>query len=342
MTVMIGCLLGGAIVSSDRMKLFQGQSGFYYEKPNAKELAVTRAQIKDYWEKAAKEERTEIQDIGLFRREEGKIITNPELNREAKGTVFETAGNMNLLVPGRLMMGSFVNDSDKNGCVISKKMAEELFSTYHVLGQVIYLEKTAYKIRGILDLTIPLCMIQGAEGSSYPYIRVDAPGVSLDAVRQKLAGILPEAEAIVSEGDFYYGVGTLFLWFPAWVLWIFLIKQGKKGIRWFERTHEKGKKTRIVVEMMRIALLAVGFGAGCCLLAASLHFTDDYVPTAWSDFGFWSELAEEKWRNFQILWENQLLICDLDMLTAFLGVSAASLLCGIFLSCMLRQNKNKE
>ena len=78
----------------------------------------------------------------------------------------EAAGDMRLILPGKLMMGSFVSDSDELGCVISKKTAEDLFSSYEVLNQILYLEGESYYIRGVLDLKEELCVVQGARGTA--------------------------------------------------------------------------------------------------------------------------------------------------------------------------------
>lgn len=321
--ILIGCILGLGIRFYGNLKTFSGTAGFYY-----KEDTITREQVQEFWKDASPETQREVQDIVLFRSKPGEDMSNPNLNRTVKGEVMEVAGNMNLIMPGTLMMGSFVSDSDDRGCVISRKTAEKLYSSYEVLGDVVWLENKNYYIRGILDVKYELCMIQGVKATAYPYIRVDAPRLPLSVMEQQLVGILPAEYDKISEGDLYQGIGGIMFWIPGWVLLFFIISYCRRGMKVLSaKEWNHGWQSR-ALEILKWGLPILAFTGSCGILLASLHFSDDYIPSAWSDFLFWSELLESKWGEFLSLLSGRLFYCDGKMLGNLAGVAATSIVGG--------------
>ena len=326
--------MGLAVHCFRNLEPFSSQTSFYYG-----EEVVTREQMQDLWENTSEDADREIESMALFRTRGEMKVANPNLNRKTEAEVMEAAGDMRLILPGKLMMGSFVSDSDEFGCVISKKTAEDLFSSYEVLNQILYLEGESYYIRGVLDLKEELCVVQGARGTAYPSVRVDAPGLPLSAVQQLLAGILPSDYEVLSEGVFYCGIGRIFLWFPAWVALFYGIHRGRKQIRRLKSRCCKGKQEKVILEVCKIALPVISFSGICGILLGSFSFSNDYIPTSWSDFAFWTELLDKKWSDFLGLAKHQLTICDSVMFSYLLSTVGASVMCGILLVILLREQK---
>ena len=326
--------MGLAVHCFRNLDSFSSQTSFYY-----REEVVTREQMQDLWENTSEDAGREIESMVLFRTRGEMKVANPNLNRKTKAEVMEAAGDMRLILPGKLMMGSFVSDSDELGCVISKKTAEDLFSSYEVLNQILYLEEESYYIRGVLDLKEELCVVQGARGTAYPSVRVDAPGLPLSAVQQLLAGILPSDYEVLSEGILYCGIGRIFLWFPAWVVLFYGIHRGRKQIRRLESRCCKGRQEKVRLEIFKVALPVISFSGICGILLGSFSFSNDYIPTSWSDFAFWTELLDQKWSDFLGLAEHQWSICDSVMLSHFFCTFGASVMCGILLVIWLQEQK---
>lgn len=329
--ILAGCILGLGIRFYGTLKTFSGLSGFYY-----KEEVITREQVQKFWKDVSPEAEREIQDIVLFRKKSKKKISNPNLSRSVKGEVLEAAGNMNLIMPGTLMMGSFVSDSDDRGCVISKKTAEKLFSSYEVLGGVIYLGKEGYYIRGILDVNYEFCMIQGTRGTTYPSLRVDAPRLPLSVVEQQLAGILPSDYGRVSEGDLYKGIGGLFFWIPGWVLFFLMAFYCRMEIRSLKLKNWEYRWQKTSIDLLKYGLPVMVFAGICGLLLVSLDFTDDYIPAAWSDFSFWTDLFKGKWGDILRLIKGQLSFFDRKMLGNLAGVMTTSIIEGFLIGLLFR------
>ncbi len=309
--IFLGCSIGADAGFYVRLAEIEGQSGFYYT-----EHALAREQTKKFWENASDDARREIRDITLFRESGGKRLENRDLNRESKVKLVETAGNMNLVTPGRLIAGVYVTDSDAKGCVISKKTADSLFGSLEVTGEQVAMGKNTYYVRGIVDTEGELCMIQGEKGRTYSCIRIEAPGIPLSVVRRRLAGILMEGKGWISEGDLYLGIGRILLYLPLWAVLFILLSRIRE----------------MLPEILRFMTPVAGFAGVCALLLISLRFSDDYVPNSWSDFPFFTQLVEEKKQAFLALINHPLYYADAQMLGCLAGILAAtSAICGILI-----------
>ena len=139
----LGIGIGAALGFYVRLAGIEGQSGFYYS-----EKLLAREKIDGFWEQASDDAKREIRDLALFQESKGKVLKNEDLNRETKVKLVETAGSMNLVMPGRLCAGTFVTDSDSKGCVVSKKTADTLFGSVEALGEQLTLGKDTYIVRG--------------------------------------------------------------------------------------------------------------------------------------------------------------------------------------------------
>ena len=77
---------------------------------------------------------------------------------------------MNLIMPGKLCAGSLVSSGDRAGCVISRGLAGKL--NLDGIGGVLQVLGREYQIRGILDVTDAVCIIQGDTGTQYSRVQV--------------------------------------------------------------------------------------------------------------------------------------------------------------------------
>ncbi len=277
-------------------------------------------------------------DMALFEIKADVLVENPGLNRSVSVTLGETAGAMRLLVPDTLMLGNFPSSGDERGCVISRKTAESLYSSREALGESLSLNGKDYMVRGILDRDAQLCLIQGGRDVSYSNLCVDAPGLPLSAAQQQLAGLLSLGAAVVSEGSLYRGIGGVFLWLPAWGLLFYFTKITAPLYRKTQTCFAGKPWGALLFTLLGQLRFILSFGAGCWILLVSLHFSDDYVPTAWSDFSFWTELFAQKSRSILILIKEPLLHCDLRMLGSLGGVVTLAVVETLLLILWFRQS----
>lgn len=317
--------MGIGIRCYENLKQFDGQIGFYYPQE-----AVTRIQLEDFWKNAPEDTKKEIQGLVLFQTETGIEIENQRLNRSEVGELIETAGNMNLVLPGKLIKGSFVTDSDRNGCVISRKAAEVIFGDWDIIGEDILIGKKNYIVRGIVDIEKILYMVQGDNEKSYPYIRVDTPKIPMSVVQQMLAGLIPGNCERISEGNLYFGVGCVLLSVPLWILLFIGLFRYRKVVTRI--------RNKVLNYILKIMVPVAGFAGACVLILISFKFSDDYIPTVWSDFEFWTELIQQKRDMFLMLLENPLQIVDGIMFKNLIGVIGVSV---VLVFCIFAINNRK-
>lgn len=308
-----------------------GQVGFYYtDEP------MTRGQLETFWGNASEKEKKEIQDIVLYRIEEKYMLSNCDLNRTTEAELVELAGNMQLAAGDCLLQGNFVAASDRKGCVLSKETAYQLFGTVKPIGETIWIlqaeeeriHKVPYEVRGVLNREDSLCMIQ-SNRDSYPYIRVKAKGVPLSLVKQRLAGLLPGETSWYSESDFYIGIGCFIVSLPLWVLLYQFIRWG--------RQYTGTMKTSVWREVWKCGLVIVGIVLAFGIVKMSIRFSEDYIPTAWSDFEFWGELFRQKIEMIRILIKKEWHWADGDMFRN-LGWCMCCSVMGIFTFIFFKKN----
>lgn len=309
----------------------EGQVGFYYT-----DETMTRKELEDFWENASEKEKKEIQDIALYRIEEKLMLSNCDLNRTIEASLIETAGNMQLAAGECLLQGNFVAASDRKGCVLSKETAYQLFGTVKPIGETIWIlqaeeeriHKVPYEVRGVLNRKDSLCMIQ-SNRDSYPYIRVKAKGVPLSLAKQRLAGLLPGETSWYSESDFYIGIGCFILSLPLWVLLYQFIRWGRQYIGTM--------KTSVWREVWKCGLVIVGIVLAFGIVKMSIRFSEDYIPTSWSDFEFWGELFRQKIEMIRILVKKEWHWADGDMFRN-LGWCMCCSVMGIFTFIFFKKN----
>ena len=156
LAAVIMALFAGMGIScySSLKKQAAGELGFVYRSPS-----VTREQMETWWQNAGEDERKYIKDMTLWKSPEEVNAVHTSLGRSAKAQLIRAAGNMNLIMPGKLCRGSLVSDGDNAGCVISRKLAQAL--NIDETGGSIQVAGKQYLVRGILDSRDTVCVIQG-------------------------------------------------------------------------------------------------------------------------------------------------------------------------------------
>lgn len=66
-------------------------------------------------------------------------------------------------------------------------------------------------------------------------------------------------------------------------------------------------------EVWKCSLVIGGIVLAFGIVKMGVRFSDDYVPTAWSDFEFWGELFRQKIEMMRILVKKEWHWTDMDM-----------------------------
>lgn len=319
LAAVIMALFAGMGIScySSLKKQAEGELGFVYRSPS-----VTREQMETWWQNAGEDERKYIKDMTLWKSPEEVNAVHTSLGRSAKAQLIRAAGNMNLIMPGKLCRGSLVSDGDNAGCVISRKLAQEL--NLDETGGSIQVSGKQYLVRGILDSRDAVCIIQGESGTLYNRVQVQFRNMPASGAERMLSGLLPGNADVKSEGDLFRGLGGLFLMAPLWVLFVM------SAVRLHRFYRDSGWKNW-VKEVCSICFPVAVIGGIGILVLISFHFSDDYIPGAWSDFSFFSRLALEKAEDVRVLMTQALDYRDRDMLVWTAGCMLAGSACSVII-----------
>lgn len=274
------------------------------------EESVTRARMETWWENADARKRDYIRNITLSRKQEKIEIRNKKTGAGTEILLIEAAGDMNLILPGRLCEGSLAGSEDRKGCVVSKGLAQKLNMTG--TGDILICRNQEYVIRGILDISDKICIVQGTDDRIYTRVQIKYEKMPASGLIQMLAGLLPGEADIKAEGDLYRGLGGFFLLMPLCTLFVLLMKA-------FHRFYRKEGRNAWIREGCSILFPVLVLGGVFLLAFWGLRFSDDYIPGAWSDFAFWPKLFQEKVQDIRKLIINQLDCRDRKMLLETAG-----------------------
>lgn len=314
------------------MALFAGIGIFCYgglKKQAAGELGliyrnvpITREQMETWWENAGENEKKYLKDMTLWREPEQVKAENVSLGQKAEAQLIRAAGNINLVMPQKLCAGSLVSAGDKAGCVISKGLAQKL--NLDGTGGKLEISGKQYLIRGILDSREAVCIIQGESGTTYSRVQVKYENMPASGAIQMLSGLLPGDADVRSEGDLFRGLGGLFLMVPLWILFAMSASR-------LHRVYRNADWKDWIKELCSICFPVLVIGGTGLLVLLSFHFSDDYIPGAWSDFSFFSRLAAEKAGDMKNLITQALACRDRDMLLLTAGCMLSGSACSVLI-----------
>lgn len=248
------------------------------------EEITTAEEIESIQEASKKEEG--IPQVALWKETEKAEVFCEDLERTDTAVCIALWGDVEQVFPGCLSAGNGLIKEDDKGCMVSEALAYRLFGSGDVLGKELTYEGSSYVIRGILDLEDPVFLREDGK-TGFPYMEVrEEPGSGMEQVRQILAriGRVPEEGAVI-EADMVCGLLRFAGLIPAGLL-LFLCYRilkkrfcGNSGVLW----------------ILRIAVLALclaGLGKSWC-------FSDDVIPSRWSDFEFFGELFRAQGENIR-------------------------------------------
>lgn len=245
-----------------------------------------------------------------------KNVENKEMGKQVSVTKIEVYGDMTTVIPSALVTGTFVQKEDVTGCIISSNAAEKLFGNRMVSGCSVSVDNGEYIVRGVLDSKEAILLISSQEGTfSNLEFRYGDSKYPASNTKADLGVLGLPAYGCFTEGNLYAGVARLFMGFP--FLWM--------GLLFTKRLYIQRKKERKIV-------LYIIIGSVCVLvfIKYSMVFSEDYIPSRVSDFGFWTNKLKEvrtdylQLLHYQMWYKEQLLLDNLRR--CFISVVASCFL----------------
>ncbi|WP_310602295.1 hypothetical protein [Anaerosporobacter sp.] len=231
----------------------------------------------------------ELPEITAYEMEEHRTIMDTRYEKSKDITKYLTYGNMAQILPLQICRGNYVYEEDYEGCILDKGTAYELFGSLDIIGQSIIMEETdsdssqlygeqiagtkqqEYYIRGILDTSYPIVMIQSREEkTTFHYLQLDYGNSSRGreyAEQLVMTYSLGSSFIIVDQNLIVRLLGNLL--FLPWLI-------GGTAVIW---------KVIHLSLLMRKVIPCICAIMGIVITAKEFAFFPlQYVPTKWSDF----------------------------------------------------------
>lgn len=267
---------------------------FYYDSP-----VLTGKEMKLFIQERDEEG---LPSVAAWKETEKESFTgNTDLVRQ--GSFLEVRGEMKTLFSRQLIQGNFPWQEDYQGCVISRRLSQELFGTDRGIGNAIQVRGENYLVRGILKGEENLLAVWAEENQEMENFRLSYDS-DLEPVSQaeeflyQMTGAEPDR---TFEGNLY-GALTRFLLFLPILTGSFLV--GVCSFRIARKQREKRKKLLWYL-LAGIFWLLFLWGLG-----RSIRLSSDYFPSMWSELSFYPQLIEEKIKGFRKLTGSKL--CQAD------------------------------
>ncbi len=270
------------------------------------------------------------------------MLENKNLSKAAQATAILLCGE-----PGLVFDGCQVPvQGDRDGCVISEGTAWELFGSIQVEGMEVSYGEAAYVIRQVLPIQGNIIAFQAAkpvengEGGQQKNGQAQAAGQqpmeeTLDRVMVKKQGGVSSRDLILELGMRYNlsvqmldiellrGVSGCCMLLAPFTVCAFVCQS-------FYRQCKKQKTMPGKIVMAGVSLLLMALSV--FLLKNQIQVPEDYIPSRWSEFSFWTGLWEEKAGAVKFLVGMDKAELDYGWVNPFFKAAGCGLLAEMFLA----------
>lgn len=241
----------------------------------------------------------------FWRQEEDSSIHARDLGRSAEADVLTAAGQTGIL----FQENSVLTEEDANGCLLSLDVAQKLFGSVNILGDEVTINGEKYEIRGVLKSKEGLAVVreragigvntilgQENQGKGFDRVKVKNQGEKGAKEMKNLLETRCGVEGTVLDLPLLGGICGMSVWIVPLIMCLQFLVWLLKNARNAKKPGEKCLWWGIAA-MFTVLLLY--------LAAGQLSIPKDIIPSRWSDFAFFSNLADEKARAFSFLMNSQ-------------------------------------
>ena len=250
----------------------------------------------------------------------------------AKAPVLELYGLAEEACSAAPVRGGFPARGDPKGCALSEGTAFTLWGGGNVLGQSVLWEDHIYYVQGVLKGEEALMVVQQSADSEAPM-----PNLQL---RFAVGGSRQAAEEFLSRTDFR-SAQLLDMPLVGWLLRLIAFLPVLFMGLWLliRLLHEALRARKDLPEFLRFLPILLGLGAvDIYLMTRGPKLPAALIPSGWSDFSFWSDLAANTAQRVKD-WLAYPLGRDIALLFALLGGALVIGLALLALAILLGKSK---
>ena len=265
-------------------------------------------------------------EVAGFAQSLSQRLTVKETSGSAALDILFVDGNAPLVWNLPVLTGALPMALDSEGCAIDRETALSLFGSIHVIGRSVWFVEQELIVRGVFSLPYGLSALAVDPGRGLAICPITAApeATTLTALEFTVSGegsVDGKARAtewmrqasLTASGTFddhkdQRIMLSELLTLPSYALFLSLCVELFRAISGFLRRtlllHRAYKENHVTPNRVFIALwscagstslflLAVLFAVAICLLPPIRSIPPSYLPTRWSDFGFWLTLMTD-------------------------------------------------
>lgn len=251
-----------------------------------------------------------VPEITAYEMEEHRKVSDTKFGKTKNVTKYLVYGGMNQILPIQIYSGNYVYENDYDGCMLDRDTAYALFGSLDVIGQQVVIDEKVinknaesnssssqgeqvttikqreYYVRGILDTSHPVVMVQTREDKTqFHYLQLDYGNSSRGREYvEQLMMVYPlgSSGVIVDQNLIVRLLGNL-LFLPWLFAGIVIVWKRVYLLTEYFKLQEFLKKTPLFfINLTMPSILAV---IGIVVTARRFAFFPlQYIPTKWSDF----------------------------------------------------------
>jgi hypothetical protein len=263
-----------------------------------------------------------IPAVAAWNAERNIKVENPDLPFDDRVLCIIVKGDKEQVIKDPLLEGGYGYRDDEEACIISKGTAWKLFGSTHVVGKYVICKGKNWVIRGVADsndsyviLTAGRLKLMGYQNLSFSYRDRDRIQGKTEELMMRYS---VSNDGVMIDGSFYHGAARLAFSFPFWIL-LFVI------CRTLAVT---GKRKKF--PGYRIIMIILAAAGTVILIKWSFCFPQEFIPSKWSDFGFWTEKFQSVKENINQIAQLPKSLIDVRIVRTFYQCIINSAVSGCF------------
>ena len=276
--LLLSLLWGYGVIAAWSTGDYRGQVFMYYREDDA---PMQEALAHLVSQEAGKEK---YPDITAWTLTGDVLVQNRELGRKKQAECMSVYGSRDMAAFRRLADGTYGLRTDREGCVISRGLALELFGSAAVSGKQVWCRDQAYVVRGVTDDPgyVILVLAGRQEGMRCLIISCGKDSSGETAAGRILFRYGIGSGYVCVDGSLFSASACLaVLSAPVMVMGWLCREMLRRGI---------GKRRRLGLAVLAVSLLFLGI---ILIWKLDLKIPAALIPGKWSDFDFWSRRAGE-------------------------------------------------
>ncbi|MCI8833827.1 MAG: ABC transporter permease [Ruminococcus sp.] len=278
-----------------RLQEYEGVLSLSYPKGSITDSAFSQ------WKKSVGSEN--IREAVLWKSKGRQEVLAESTGHGCTVDGYQIRGQAGILFGRELAAGRYFTEGEKDVCLLDQETVRQLYGSEQVQGLKIRMGEHTWEIIGILKGAQEVCVIPAEKGAGFDGIAVrkKETGQSSLLTESQIRTILGGTDGQLVDGKVYVVSASIFYGIVMGIAFLMAGLSGKARNKRNTENTENVENTKNTEEKVFWWFCMAAAGA---ILAVSFFLAapgSDYLPSYWSDFGFFGRLFQEKAEQIQAL-----------------------------------------